>query len=110
MTIWTASTLGFAAFCALSLAMPRHQLAVLGREAGQRATQGWRALGWLLLAAALAACLARWNASIAIAAWLGIATFAAMTVGLALTYRPRALPALAGAALAIAALAFVIGG
>ncbi|MFT3801841.1 MAG: DUF3325 domain-containing protein [Burkholderiaceae bacterium] len=109
MTIWTATTLGFAAFFALSLAMPRHQLQVLGREVGRRATLGWRTTGWLLLAAALAVCLTRWNASIAIAAWLGAATFAAMAVGLALTYRPRALPVLAGAALAIAVLIGLIG-
>ncbi len=109
MTIWTASALGFAAFCALSLAMPRHQLQVLGREVGRRAALGWRAAGWLLLAAALAVCLVRWNTSIAIAACLGIATFAAMAVGLALTYRPRALPMLAGTALATAVLAALIG-
>jgi hypothetical protein len=49
----------------------------------------------------------RWNASVAVTAWLGLLTFAALALGLLLTYAPhaarRAAPA-AGAAGLLAAL------
>ncbi|MBN9324326.1 MAG: DUF3325 family protein, partial [Delftia acidovorans] len=49
----------------------------------------WRLAGYALLALSLAPCLLRWNASVALAAWLGLLTFAALALGLLLTYAPK---------------------
>lgn len=54
------------------------------------------------------ACLQRWNASVGIAAWLGLLTLAAMAWGLVLTYAPERASRLALAAAASGLLAAAI--
>jgi hypothetical protein len=81
--------LAFAAFTLIAASMDRHQ-DQLGTEHLQPARlQAWRLGGYALLALSLAPCLVRWNASVAVAAWLGLLTFAAMALALLLTYAPQ---------------------
>ncbi|TDS78766.1 DUF3325 family protein [Comamonas sp. JUb58] len=95
----------FAGFAALAAAMDRHeeQLGTAAFAATQR--HGWQAGGSVLLLLSLLACLQRWNASVGIAAWLGLLTLAAMAWGLVLTYAPERARRLALAAAALGAVA-----
>ncbi|WP_406626200.1 DUF3325 family protein [Acidovorax sp. SDU_ACID1] len=105
MMAWSALFLAFAAFTAIAASMERHGDDL--RLAPQGRALAWRAGGYGLLAASLLPCLVHWNASVAVTAWLGLLTFAALALGLLLTYAPhaarRAAPA-AGAAGLLAAL------
>jgi small-conductance mechanosensitive channel len=81
--------LAFAAFTAIAASMERHQ-DQLGTERWLPARlQGLRLGGYALLAVSLLPCLARWNASVGVAAWLGLLSFSAMGLGLLLTYAPQ---------------------
>ncbi len=108
MNTWIALALGLLGFSALSLAMERHQEQVCGRALHRRAALAWRMAGALLLALSLGVCAAAWDWSVAIAAWLGLLTFAALAVGLTLAYAPRWLPPLGGMTLTASAVAWML--
>jgi len=76
--------LAFTAFATIAAAMDRH-IDDLQWTTAERATR-WRVGGWALLAVSLLPCLAHWNPSVALAAWCGLLTFAALAWGLLLTY------------------------
>ena len=105
MMAWSALFLAFAAFTAIAASMERHADDLLPRP---RHALAWRVGGYALLAASLLPCLARWNASVAIAAWLGLLTFAALALGLLLTYAPLAARRLAPVAAAAGLLAAAV--
>ncbi len=107
MTAWISLGLALAAFTALSLAMDRHQEQVLGRALARPATLRWRVLGWALLVVSLLPCLALGSTSLAITVWAGTLSFAALALGLLLSYAPRAVPRVALAALSAAVLAWL---
>lgn len=96
MNTWIALGLALPAFAALSQAMERHHAQVVGVALSARAAWSWRAAGVLLLVLSLAVCLHTWGTSVALAAWLGVLTLAAVAVALVLTYWPQRLRALAG--------------
>jgi hypothetical protein len=105
MNAWIAGALALPAFTALSLAMERHQEQVFGRTLARRASRSWRVAGVALLALSLACCAAAdWSGAVAVTAWLGLLSFAALLTGWMLAYLPRQLLRLAGAALGMAAL------
>ena len=103
MSAWIAFGLGLPAFAALSFAMERHQEQAFGRPLAPRAGHAWRIAGVLLLGLSLAVCVAQWQWSVGIAAWLGVLSLAAVSVGLTLTYGPRRLVPLGAVALAAGA-------
>lgn len=110
MNVVSASlALALAAFAAIAMSMARHQPQIAGRALAPRAGMRWRAAGFALLALSLAPCLGRWNPSVAIAAWLGVLTFAAMALGLLFTYAPNVVRRLAPAAAALGLLAWLMG-
>lgn len=104
MTTWIAWLLAFPAFAALSLAMDAHHERVLGTTVLPRAQWLWRSAGVALLLASLAICWRHWSASVAVAAWLGVLTLAALAVVLLLTYAAPRLRWLAGWSLLLGAL------
>src|SRR5256885_8125625 len=69
--------------------MDRHQDQLGTEGLAPARLKAWRLAGYALLALSLAPCLLRWNASVALAAWLGLLTFAALALGLLLTYAPK---------------------
>lgn len=86
-----SSTLGFAAFTALALAMDRHHEQMLGRrKVPPRQKLAFRAAGWLLLALSLRASVLGWGWSLGSAIWLGLLTLSAITLILLLGWRSRA--------------------
>lgn len=102
--------LAFAAFTLIAASMDRHQ-DQLGTEQLQPARlRAWQLGGYALLAVSLAPCFVRWNASVAVAAWLGLLTFAAMALALLLTYAPHFARRAAGVAAAAGLGAWVLLG
>jgi len=96
--------LAFTAFTVIASAMDRH-VDDLKFVAAPEHAKKWLAGGWLLLAVSLLPCLLRWNPSVALAAWFGLLTFAALSLGLLLTYiQPLALRRIAPAAGAVGTL------
>lgn len=89
MNTWIAWCLALPALAALSQAMERHHAQAVGTEPSVRAVWCWRAAGVVLLGLSLGVCLHTWGTSVAIAAWLGVLSLAAVAVGLALTYGPQ---------------------
>lgn len=111
MSAWIAGALALPAFTALSLAMERHQDQVFGRTLATKASVAWRLAGIALLSLSLAACLASgWSGAVAATAWFGVLTVGAILTGWILAYVPRHLLRMAGASLAVAALALVVRG
>lgn len=102
--IFASTTVAFAGFAALARTMDRHRDDLGARTAAGAARRGWQAAGWALLGLSFLICLSRWNPSIATAVWLGAIGFAALGLGLVLTYRPRLANRL-GPALLVAGLA-----
>ncbi|WP_329846469.1 DUF3325 domain-containing protein [Stenotrophomonas sepilia] len=85
-----ALALSFSAFTALSLSMEKHQHDLHGKAAAAPARRmQWRVLGWALLAAAFALCVADQGWAMGPVLWLGAMTLAGVTLSLGLyPYRP----------------------
>ncbi|WP_157971156.1 DUF3325 domain-containing protein [Pseudogemmobacter bohemicus] len=80
---WLSLILCGFGFAALSLAMPRHHEEVLGGKPPRRRRILYRAAAIALLALSFALALQVWpNLTIAISAWLGLATVAAFAVAM----------------------------
>ena len=106
-TALMALLLNLTGFAALSLAMDRHQEQVLGRTLTRLPNHGLQAAGTAFLLSALAACMVGQTRSVAAIVWLGLLTFAALSVAALLSYHPRALlPASGLVLLAAVAMAF----
>jgi len=93
----------FIGFVALATTMAKHQDQLGSKKFTARQVQCWQFAGWGLLALSLWPCLLRWNTSIALAAWLGLLTFAALALGLMFTYTPKIIQCLKTAITAISA-------
>jgi hypothetical protein len=74
-------------FACIALSMRKHCLQALGSIPPPRPLLVRRAIGWLLLGGALAACIARDGTSIGIVSWAALLTVGALLVTLLLTYR-----------------------
>lgn len=94
---------GFAALCLGSSRHARHACQTAAHPSTPAETVALRVLGWGLLALALPPAILIHGMSIGIAVWFGLASVAALAVGLLLTYQPRLLAAL-GPALVVRAL------
>jgi len=94
----------FVAFVALAATMAKHQDQLGGKQFTARQVHCWQLAGWGLLALSLWPCLLRWNTSIALAAWFGLLTLAALALGLMFTYTPKIIQYLKTAITAISAL------
>lgn len=107
MNVWIAWLLAVPAFAALSQAMERHGAQDHGSLPPARVLWIWRGAGLALLLGALAVCLHHWGTSVAVAAWIGVLTFAALAVALVLTYAEHRLRGLAWASLVLAIVGMV---
>ncbi|MCO7488176.1 DUF3325 domain-containing protein [Stenotrophomonas maltophilia] len=85
-----ALALSFSAFTALSLSMEKHQHDLHGKAAAAPARRvQWRVLGWALLAAAFALCVADHGWAMGPVLWLGAMTLAGVALSFGLyPYRP----------------------
>lgn len=81
--IWSLSAIGF---IALAASMSKHQKQIFGKELDAGKTRLATLAGWGLLIIALIFCLFSGTISNMVSYWLGSLTFAALAVGLSLTY------------------------
>jgi len=105
MTVILSLVLICVAFVALAATMAKHQDQLGSKTFTARQLQGWQMAGWALLALSVWPCLLRWNASIALAAWFGLLTLAALALGLMFTYTPKLIECLKTLITAISPLA-----
>jgi len=105
MTALIVLALGYAAMAAVALSMERHQEQVAGKAF---AAGPLRLGGWALLAVALVPATAAWGTPVGILAWLGMLTFAALGVGLQMTWAPQPVRWTAPAAALLGAVAWVV--
>ena len=83
LLIWGFTSLGF---FALAASMSKHQKQIFAKELDASTTRRATLMGWILLIFALILCLYAGTASNMISYWLGSLTFAALLVGLSLSY------------------------
>ena len=83
LLIWSLTTLGF---IALAGSMSKHQKQMFGKELDANKTRLATIIGWVLLIIGLILCLFAGTVSNMVSYWLGSLTFAALAVGLSLTY------------------------
>lgn len=95
MMVWVSLLLAFSAFTVIASSMERHRDPLGTGQLGHRPLMLWRMGGYALLAVSLLPCLAQWNTSVALAAWIGLLAFSAGALGLMLTYCERHLRGLA---------------
>lgn len=98
-----AYLLSLMGFAACALAMPRHQPHLAGQAVPAPLPRIAQMAGTALLAGAIAVCIARWQASIGIATWLGVGSFAALSLASMFTYCARRVTLRLLAAIACAA-------
>jgi vacuolar-type H+-ATPase subunit I/STV1 len=82
--IWSISTI---AFFALASGMEKHQKQIFLKTLTPKMTLFFGILGWLLLIIGLILCLYKGHISNMISYWVGVLTFAALAVGLTLSYK-----------------------
>lgn len=99
MTLWPALFVAFAGFAALAACMDRHRDPFGTQTLTSGQIRLFRAAGFVLLGSSLQICLAHGSTSVALSAWVGLLAFAALALGLLLTYAPHtARPVAYGAA------------
>ena len=83
LLIWALTSLGF---FALAMSISKRQKQIVDTELDPAKTQLATILGWVLLIISLTLCLLTGAVSNMISYWLGSLTFAALVVGLSLSY------------------------
>ena len=83
LLIWALTSLGM---FALAASMSKHQKQIFAKELDAPKTKIASILGWVILTIALILCLFAGTISNMISYWLGSLTFAALVVGLSLSY------------------------
>jgi hypothetical protein len=90
--LWLAAVGSFSGTVWLALAMPMHWAQVMSAAATRRhPALVLRCLGWLALAAALAACLSADAPTMAVLVWVMLLVPAALLVAMVLAWRPAIL-------------------
>ena len=83
LLIWSLSSL---AFIALASSMSKHQKQIFGNELNAIQTRYATIIGWLLLTFSLVICILSGKLSNMLSFWVGVLSFAALCVGVSLSY------------------------
>ena len=105
LLIWALTSLGF---FTLVMSMSKHQKQIFDTELDPVKTQLATILGWVLLIISLTLCLLTGFASNMISYWLGSLTFAALVVGLSLSYLASKIKVIVMFCVLIASIAGII--
>ena len=103
--IWSMCTV---AFFALASSMSKHQKQIFGHELDASKTRYATIVGWVLLIVALVTCMTQGNFSNMISYWVGVLSFAALFVGLILSYFADQIKRLVIVCISIGILSFII--
>ncbi|AUX86759.1 DUF3325 domain-containing protein [Acinetobacter sp. ACNIH2] len=83
LLIWSLCSL---AFIALASSMSKHQKQIFGNELNTIQTRYATIIGWLLLTFSLVICILSGKLSNMLSFWVGVLSFAALFVGVSLSY------------------------
>ena len=83
LLIWSLCSL---AFIVLASSMSKHQKQIFGNELNAKQTRYATIIGWLLLTFSLVICILSGKLSNMLSFWVGILSFAALFVGVSLSY------------------------
>ncbi|MGQ9375127.1 DUF3325 domain-containing protein [Acinetobacter tandoii] len=83
LLIWSLCSL---AFIALASSMSKHQKQIFGNELNAKQTRYATIIGWLLLTFSLVICILSGKLSNMLSCWVGVLSFAALFVGVSLSY------------------------
>lgn len=83
LLIWSLCSL---AFIALASSMSKHQKQIFGNELNTIQTRYATIIGWLLLTFSLVICILSGKFSNMLSFWVGVLSFAALFVGVSLSY------------------------
>lgn len=92
------------AFIALASSMSKHQKQIFGNELNAKQTRYATIIGWLLLTFSLVICILSGKLSNMLSFWVGVISFAALFVGVSLSYFEQKIKAFA---LALCMLSFM---
>mgnify|MGYP003590472989 CR=1 FL=1 len=92
LLIWSLSSL---AFIALASSMSKHQKQIFGNELNTIQTRYATIIGWLLLTFSLVICILSGKLSNMLSFWVGVLSFAALFVGVSLSYFEQKIKAFA---------------
>lgn len=92
MMTLAALILVLAGFGSLALSMHKHHRDQFGTPPPRGRAIAFQTVGWTLLAASIAPCVAGSGWSIGLVLWVGLLPVAALVVALTLTYAPKGTP------------------
>lgn len=95
MVTLAALLLNFGGVAFIALSMRKHYRQVFVAEPSKVAARIRRTAGWLLLGSSLMPFLIGESSSVGVVMWIGVLTVSAVSVTMLLTYRPRAVMAVA---------------
>ncbi|WP_333663051.1 DUF3325 domain-containing protein [Acinetobacter sp.] len=91
MSAWILWCISVFAFSSLACGMNKHQRDIFTAKVTEQKTRLFQIVGWVVLAVSAVLVLFWKGASIGMTEWLCCLTFAALAVGLTLTYFPKKL-------------------
>ena len=86
LLIWSLCSLGF---LGLACAMSKHQKQIFNTTLSEQKTRLATIAGWFILIITLVICIRSGNLSNMISYWIGVLTFAALFIGICLSYFER---------------------
>ena len=105
LLIWALTSLGL---FALAASMSKHQKQIFAQELDASKSRLVSIIGWVILILALILCLFAGTISNMISYWLGSLTFAALVVGLSLSYLESKVKIIAAGCAVIAMISGII--
>ena len=91
MSVWILWCVSMVAFSSLAASMSKHQRDIFTAKVTPQKTRLFQMVGWVILALSAVLMIFWKGASIGLSQWLGTISFAALPVGLTLTYFPKKL-------------------
>ncbi len=110
MIAWILWCISIFAFSSLAASMSKHQRDIFTQKVPEQKTRIFQITGWLILAISAIVMIFCKGASVGLSEWLGVITFAALPVGLTLTYSPKKLTQLNIATAVLLIILLIVAG
>ncbi|ENX34722.1 hypothetical protein F889_02011 [Acinetobacter colistiniresistens] len=88
LMLWCIAVVGLSS---LACAMSKHQRDIFSSQISAQNSRRFEVAGWLILLVSAVLIICAKGASVGLSEWLGCISFAALVVGLLLTYQPKKL-------------------
>ncbi|NNP71077.1 DUF3325 domain-containing protein [Acinetobacter sp. Ac_5812] len=91
MAAWMLWCVAVVALSSLACGMSKHQRDIFSSQISAQNSRSFEIIGWVVLLISALVMIYLKGASVGLSEWLGCITFAALAVGLLLTYHPKKL-------------------